>query len=109
MTILSFNFGRDAGGNAMISSLPAAVALEETYDATVSSSTALTLNVATTLLEITAIDKPIFYKWGGTAASTDFDGIVPANTSKLVPVPNGQTSIQFIEEAATAKLAVVEF
>lgn len=93
----------------VVNSLPANVALEETYDATISSSTTLTLNASTTLLEITAIDKPIFYKWGGTASSSDFDGIVSANTSKLVPVPVGQTSIQFIEEAATAKLAVVEF
>lgn len=109
MTTPSFSFGRDANGDVMNETVPRAVALEETYDATISSSTALTLNAATTLLEITAIDKAIFYKWGATASSSDFDGIVSANTSKLVPVPNGQTSIQFIEEAATAKLAVVEF
>lgn len=89
--------------------LPASVALDETYDATVSTSTALTLNTATTVIEVTAIGASIFYKWGGTASSTDFDGIVPLNTSKLIPVPNGQTSVQFIEEVATAKLAVVEF
>lgn len=89
--------------------LPASVALDETYNATISASTALTLNAATTLLEITAIDKAICYKWGGTCSTSDFDGIVPANTSKLVPVPNGQTSIQFIEQAVTAILAVVEF
>jgi len=89
--------------------VPKAVALEETYDATISSSTALTLNTSTTIIEVTAIDKAIFYKWGGTAASTDFDGIVPANSSKLIPVPYGQTSIQFIEQAASAILAVVEF
>lgn len=100
---------RDVNAQILSGVLPASVALDETYDATVSSSTTLTLNASTTLLEITAIDKAIFYKWGGTAASTDFDGIVPANTSKLVPVPNGQTSIQFIEQAATAILAVVEF
>lgn len=92
-----------------VGAVPSSTALEETYDATISASTTLTLNAATKLLEITAIDKPIFYKWGGTASSTDFDGIVAQNTSKLVPVPAGQTSIQFIEEAATAKLAVVEF
>jgi len=109
MTTPLFQFGKDANGEAMNETVPANVALEETYDATISSSTALTLNAATTLLEITAIDKAIFYKWGATASSTDFDGIVPANTSKMVPVPNGQSSIQFIEQAATAILAVVEF
>ncbi len=109
MTDPNFNFGRDGSGEAMTETVPRAVALEETYDATVSGSTQIVLNVKTTLLEVTAIDKAIFYKWGGTCTSSDFDGIVPANTSKLVPVPNGQTTIDFIEETATAKLAVVEF
>lgn len=88
---------------------PVSLALVETYDATISTSTSVTLNSATTLLEITAIGASIFYKWEGTASSTDFDGIVVVNSTKLVPVPFGQTSIQFIEEVATAKLAVVEF
>ena len=104
-----FNFARDAGGNTMIDTVPKSIALAGTYDATVSTSTLLTLNVSTTLLEVTAIGASIFYKWGATASSTTFDGIVPTNTSKLVPVPLGQTTIQFIEEVATAKLAVVEF
>lgn len=85
------------------------VALEETYDTTISSSTSLTLNAATKVIEVSAIDKGIFLKWGGTAVSTDFDGFIPANTSKWFGVPNGQTTVQFIEEAATAKLVVLEF
>lgn len=93
----------------VVATLPAQVALEETYDATISTSTSITLNAATKLLEVTAIGASIFYKWGATATSSDFDGIVALNSSKLIPVPNGQTSIQFIEESATAKLAVVEF
>jgi len=105
---MGFSFAKDDNGEAIVG-VPNKVAIEETYDATISSATALTLNAATTLLEITAIDKAIFYKWGGTVSSSDFDGIVAGNTSKLVPVPVGQTSIQFIEQAATAILAVVEF
>ena len=105
---MTLRFLKDDNG-VSITALPKQVALAITYDATISSSTAVTLNAATTLIEITAIDKAIFYKWGGTASSSAFDGIVPANSSKLVPVPQGQTSIQFIEETATAKLAVVEF
>lgn len=101
-------FLKDANGE-VIGDMPSAVALDETYDATISSSTALTLNASTTIIEVTAIDKAIFYKWGGTCSNSDFDGCVPANSSKLIPVPQGQTSIQFIEQAATAILAVVEF
>lgn len=105
---MSISFFKD-DNNVPLLGLPKNVALAVTYDATISASTALTLNAATKLIEITAIDKAIFYKWGATASSSAFDGIVPANTSKLVPVPLGQTSIQFIEQVATAILAVVEF
>lgn len=105
---MGFTLEKDDNGN-VLQTIPNKLAIVATYDATVSSSTTLTLNAATTLLEITAIDKAIFYKFGGTASSSAFDGIVPANSSKLVPVPVSQTTIQFIEESATAKLAVVEY
>lgn len=82
--------------------------LEETYDATISSSTSITLNTATETIEVTAIDKGIFMKWGATASSTDFDEFIAPNTSRVYVVPNGTTTVQFIEESATAKLVVIE-
>lgn len=88
---------------------PPVVALEETYDATISASTAITLNTATTFIEVTAIDKAIFLKWGGTAASTDYDHCIPANTTRFFMRPASVTTVEFIEEAATAKLSVAEF
>ena len=89
---------------------PRVVALEETYDATVSASTEITLNAATTLIEVTAIDKAIFMKWGADdASSTDWDHVIPLNQSRLFPVPPGVTAVNFIEQAATAILAVSEF
>lgn len=87
----------------------AMVAIEETYDATISAATAVTLNAATKVIEVSAIDKGIFLKWGGTVSNSDFDGFVPGNTSKFFGVPAGQTSVQFIEETATAKLVVIEY
>lgn len=87
---------------------PDVVALEETYDATISASTAITLNAATKMIEVSAIDKGIFLKWGGTASSSDFDEFIAPNTTRVYAVPSGQTSVQFIEEAATAKLVVIE-
>lgn len=102
------SFYKDDNGG-ILKTVPKSAAIESTYDATISSSTTITLNAATKLIEISAIDKAVLYKWGATCATTDFDGVVPANTSKLVPVPLGQTTVQFIEESATAKLAVVEF
>ena len=93
---------------------PARVALEETYDATISSSTELTLNAATTIIRVCAIDKPILMKWGTSDVSTsDFDEIIPAGAicDFVVPKESGSTlytAVNFIEQAATAILVVIE-
>lgn len=110
MTQIGDTFPRDKNqtpASTMPFTLPV-VALEETYDATISASTAITLNTGTTVIEVTAIDKGIFLKWGGTASSTDFDEFIAPNTTRIYAVPPSQTSVQFIEEAATAKLVVIE-
>lgn len=94
----------------VISGFPGKVALEETYDATISASTEITLNSATKIVVVTAIDKAIFMKWGtDDASSTDWDICLPANSINQFQVPASVTAINFIEEAATAKLAVSEF
>jgi len=87
---------------------PPTVALDEHYDATISASTAITLNQATRIIEVTAIDKGIFMKWGATATSSDFDEFIAAGSTRHYVVPRDQTSVQFIEEAASAKLVVIE-
>jgi hypothetical protein len=79
-----------------------------TYDATISSSTSITLNAGTTTIEVSAIDKGIFMKWGATASSSAFDEFIPANSTRVYVRPNSTTTVQFIEEAATAKLVVIE-
>lgn len=90
-------------------STPAVVALEETYDATISATTEITLNTNTTIIEVCAIDKAILLKWGAVAASTtDFDEVIPANTVRQFYIPNGITAVNFIEQAATAILVVIE-
>ena len=88
---------------------PAVVALEENYDATISTSTEITLNTATTLIEVCAIDKAILLKWGTSDASTsDFDEVIPANTVRHFYIPKDIAAVNFIEQAATAILVVVE-
>jgi len=106
-----------AGGTIIQAVPPAVPALEETYDATVSASTEITLNTATTYIEVAAIDKAIFMKWGTSdASSTDWDHVIPANTVRgfYVPVETAATgalytAVNFIEEAASAHLAVSEY
>ena len=88
-----------------VTSKPLAV----TYDATISSTTSVTLNAATTGIEVTAVDKPIFLNWDATASSSAFVGIIAPNTTKVFSVPRGTVTANFIEQAATAILVCVEF
>lgn len=85
---------------------PKAPTLAVTYDATISASTAITLNTGTSVVIVSAIDKGIFMKWGATASSSAFDNFIPANTTQAFVVL--ASTVQFIEESATAKLVVVE-
>lgn len=89
---------------------PPEVALEETYDATISSSTELTLNTSTNYIEVAAIAKPIMLKWGtGDASTSDWDHVISADSVRGFYVPAGITAVNFIEQAATAILGVSEF
>ena len=88
---------------------PAVQALAVTYDATISASTEITLNASTSLIEVCAIDKTVLMNWGTTDASTTvFDEVIPLNTVRQFYVPENVTAVNFIEEAATAKLVVIE-
>lgn len=81
--------------------------LVATYDATVSSSTAITLNSATTYIVVSAIDKGLFLKWNATASSSSFDEFIPANTTRIY-ITNGATTANFIEQASAAVLICLE-
>jgi hypothetical protein len=85
---------------------PKAPTLTSTYDASISSSTSITLNTASTTINVSAIDKGIFMKWGATASSSAFDEFIPANQTRTFVILS--TTVQFIEESATAKLIVIE-
>jgi hypothetical protein len=93
---------------------PAVVAIDEHYDATISTSTEIVFNAATTLIEVGAIDKAILLKWGADDASTsDFDEVIMANTIRQFIVPRDAAgtryaAVNFIEQAATAILVVIE-
>lgn len=87
---------------------PNAPTLADTYDATVSSSTIVTFNSGTSYIEVTALLKGIFMKWDGVATSTNFDEFIAAESTRTYLVPRGTTTAQFIEEAASARLIVIE-
>ena len=89
---------------------PYTSALEETYDTSISSSTEITLNSATKYIECTAIDQAVFMKWGTTdVSSSDWDHVIPIDTTRVFKVPSGTTAVNFIQQTATAILAMAEF
>lgn len=90
---------------------PNIVAIKANYDATVSASTEITLNVSTTVLEVSAIDKAILLKWGtgdASAATGGFDEVIQPGETRHFVVPVNIGAVNFIEQAATAILLVIE-
>lgn len=92
------------------------VALVCTYDATVSASTEIVFNAATTLIQVTAITAPILLSWGVDDASTsNFDAVISPNYSLFFNIPlNGSTNAlftaaNFIQAASDGILIVCEF
>lgn len=102
-----FTLPRDAN-NAPIQISPATVSIARTYDATISSATTITLNAATTFLEISAITKGVFMKYGANVSTSDFDEFIPAEFTHQYVVPQGVTEISVIEQAATGAVVVIE-
>ena len=103
-------------GREIIQGTFGGTALEETYDSSISGSTEITLNAATTIIEVTSFAKGLFLKWGTSdAASTDWDHCVAQDTTRLfiVPVDTSTgaryTAFNVIEQAASAAVAVSEF
>lgn len=93
---------------------PRTVALARTVDTTISASTEVDFNAATTFLRVYAIDKDVYMKWGTTAVtSSNFDEVIPANQicDFYVPLQTGTTlyaAATFIERAATGGIIVIE-
>lgn len=82
--------------------------LKATYDATISTSTTITLTTGASTIEVSAIDKGVFMKWGATASASSFDEFIAQNSTREYVIPTGVTTVQFIEESATGKLVVIE-
>jgi len=102
-------------GNSQLAQLtPAKVALARTVSSSISSSTTVTFNTATTMLRCYSADKDTYLKWGSTAVtSSNFDEIIPAGQIVDLYVPfqsDGTlyTTIRVIERAATATIVIIE-
>lgn len=97
---------------------PSRLALAETYDTTVSSETNIVLNTGTKLVEVSAINSPIFMKYkvaeaDAAVSSTNFDEFIQAGMTRHYSLTNlkninGITVLAFIEQATGAVLVVIE-
>lgn len=111
--MLEKNVPRDASG-ASVQLVPSTTALATTYDETISSSTEVTLNAATSIIEVSALSSGIFMKWGGTASNTSFDEFIGDGMTRQYEVPvnpstgDRYTTAQFIEKASSATLVLIE-
>lgn len=83
-------------------------ALAVTYDTTISSATDITLNAATTLIEVNALSQGVFLRYQATASSSNFDEYIQAGAVRHYVKPNGVTVISVIEQAASATVVVIE-
>lgn len=88
---------------------PSVAALARTLDATISASTEIVLNTATTYLEVYAIAKDVYLKWGADdVTASNFDEVIPAGQIREFIVPDGSTAINLIEREAGATVIVIE-
>lgn len=102
-------------GNSIAMQLtPASTALARTIDASISGSTEIVLNAATTIIRVYAITKDVYLKWGiNDVSAANFDEIIPAGQicDFVVPIAsNGDlyTAINLIEREASATVIVIE-
>jgi hypothetical protein len=93
--------------------VPAIPALAVTNSTALSSQLEVTLNAATSIVEISALNTGIFMKYktvaGGTAVSASvFDEFIQPGTTRHYKIPVGITVLAFLQYAATATMMLIE-
>lgn len=89
---------------------PGVVAKARTVDASISTSTEITLQTATSYLKVYAIAKDVYLKWGtDDVTASNFDQVVPAGQVMDLLVPDNVTAVNVIEREAGATVIVIEF
>lgn len=90
-------------------STPDVVSLARTVDNSISSSTEITLNTATTYVSVYAIAKDVYLKWGtADVTASNFDEVVPAGQIRNFLVPASITAVNLIERESGATVIVIE-
>ncbi len=102
------------GNAAKLPLTPSTLALAVTNNGSLSSSATITFNAGTSLIEVSALSQGVFLKWGGTATSSSFDEYIQAGFTRHYFIPINTTTgapyttAQFIQQAASATIIVIE-
>ncbi len=84
-------------------------ALARTRDTTISTSTEITLNADTKLIEVTALDDNIYLKYGtDNVTNANFDEFIVAGSTRHYMVPYGVTAINVIDAGASGAVIIIE-
>lgn len=105
--------------NQPVPLIPPTPALARTVDTSISSSTQINLNAATTIIRVYAKNEDVYLKWGTTAVTdSNFDQVIPSGQILDATVPQQDannpssplyTAITVIEVAASAEVRVLEY
>lgn len=85
------------------------VALARTRDTTISTSTEITLNLETSLIEVTALDDNVYLKYGtADVTNANFDEFIVAGSTRHYIIPDGITAINVIDSGASGSVIIIE-
>ena len=88
---------------------PDVSALARTVDTSISGSTEIVLNKATTYIRVYAITKDVYLKWGtDDVTAANFDEVITAGQVFDFVVSEGITAVNVIEREASAIVIVIE-
>lgn len=88
---------------------PEVAAINRTVDNSISTSTEITLDKATTYLQVYAIAKDVYLKWGtADVTASNFDEVIPAGQVFHFLKPENVTAVNLIEREAGATVIVIE-
>lgn len=108
-------FQKNADGSLKLSDVtfniqfPDVVALARTVDNSISASTEITLNKSTECIQVYAIAKDVYLKWGtADVTSSNFDEVIPAGQQYVFLRPANVTAVNLIERESGATVIVIE-
>ena len=88
---------------------PATIPVAVTTDTTISSSTQLTLQASTKIIEVTALVGGVYLLYGpGTASVTVFHEYIPAGLTRQYVVPKDVLEINIIDDGAASAVIVIQ-